>query len=257
MTRGESWENQNEKKENVLSEDVLKILKSYEDKVKNLENKIATMSSGGSSTSESDILRLAEAITNKTKKELDYEEGIDVSQIPHDDYLEAEKWVRFCVPKAGYVIVDDVRSGRIVKLPYGKKSIFFQYLLTNRKQNGKNVSTIPVATYTCKSKAEADWIRGHSLFGTLIFEDLGSIGNTDAEKALRLGAIIESVGMLDHATIISQATKDYGLPFDADPERLKRSLAYAILQKEYKDQEQVSERIAQETYKSKVLLGRD
>lgn len=240
------------------NEETLRILKLYEDKMAALQKQLDELkqnpgntTAGG--TSASDILALAEAITNKTKKDINYKEGIDESQIPVEDYLDQKDWVRFCVPVGGYILADDRRMGQIVNLPYGKEIIFFEHLITNIRSDGKHIVTTPIATYTCKSKKEAKWIRDHSLFGTFIFEDMGQVPGTNAEKALRLGAIRGVLNQHDAPTIISQA-KSFGVPFNANIEQMKTELAIAMCDAEYEKENLAKQQFAETAWKDTILM---
>lgn len=242
----------------TANEEVLKVVKLYQEQMAALQKRLdelesnkGTPSISGNSTS--DILALAEAITKQTKKDINYKEGIDESQIPPDDYLDQKDWVRFCVPVGGYILTDDRRQGQIVNLPYGKETIFFEHLLTNRRAVGKDTVTTPIATYTCKSKKEAKWIKDHSLFGTFIFEDVGQVPGTNAEKALRLGTIRSVLNQHDVATLISQS-KPFGIPFNSNVEQLKTQLAQAMCDAEYEKESLAKQDFAREAWKDSILM---
>lgn len=239
------------------NEEVLKALKSYQDKIAELEAKIQTQSvPSGNGFGAKDILALAEAITNKTKEDVDFDSAIDESKIPVDDYLEMEKWVRFCVPKAGYALSDDMRNGRPVRLPFGKKMIFFEYVTLNRTQIGKHTTTVPIAVYTSKSKAEVEWIRKHSFYDILIFESSAQAANTNAEKALRLGKVMDSIKTWDYPNVV-QSAKDYKIAMTIErPDELRKNLAIAMVEKEF-EAEKISGQVrAEEAWKNNALIGR-
>lgn len=247
----------------ITNEELQKAIKSYADQVTQLQRKLDEMAAAGPTastnktvggTNASDILALADAITKQTKKDINYEEGIDLSQIPADDYIDQKDWIRFCVPSGGYVISDDRRKGHVVKLPFGKQMIFFEHLLTNRRAVGKHTVTTPVATYTCKSKKEAEWIREHTLYGTFIFEDVGQVPGTTAEKALRLHSIMKTLTSLDFANVISQG-KALGVPFNANPDEMVKQVAIAACEKEFEQLAMANGTRATEAWKEKALLG--
>ena len=259
MKKGEGSEIPKEEKtiSAASNEEVLKALKSYQDKISELEAKIQAQSTpSGKGFEAKDILTLAEAITSKTKKDIDYNDAIDESQIPKDDYLDREHWVRFCVPKAGYIITDDVRDGMIVKLPFGKKEIFFEYLTLNRTEVGKNTATIPIATYTSKSKAEIEWLRKHKFYDTLIFESSSEAANTNAEKALRLGKIMDIIKTWDYPNVV-QSAKDYKITMNVEkPDELRKSLAIAMVEKQFEDEKMAGQKRAQDAWKEDALISR-
>lgn len=258
MTKGEDSQNLDDKNKEKSQDEILAALKAQGDKIAELQAKLneRSLSNGGSGVTPADIMKLAEALSKRPKDDINYQDGIFLEQVPEEDYLEQENWVRFCVPCGGYALADDIRKGHIIKLPYGKKTIWFDFLLLNRRAVGKHTATIPIASYTSKSKAEVEWIRNHSKFGTFIFEDMGAVSNTTAEKALRLGRILEMINGMDYPVVVNMATRDYGLKFNTNPEDLKRDLAYAMCDREFKADELRTENIAKESYKSALLLGR-
>jgi len=256
MTKGEGSMNLNDENKNASNEELLSALKSYQDKFAELEKRVLTGQASGSGFNGNDILTLAEAITSKTKKEINYKEGISVEAIPKNDYLEQDDWVRFCVPKVGYVLSDDKRMGHIVKLPYGKDVVFFEHLVTNKMQSGKNMITAPIAAYTSKSKAEVEWIRNHSLYGTLIFESSAIAASTNAEKALRLGKIMDLLRTWDVPNIV-QSCRDHGIGFNENVEEMKKQLAFAMVEKQSEKDIEVSKKMAEDTWKDKLLIGRE
>lgn len=262
MKSGESSSDPNKENMAISESETQKLLKAHADKMALLEAELKALKSAPAATpgtgqgiTADDIQRLIESNTNKAKKDLNYEEGIYEHEIPVEDYLEEKDWVQFCVPKAGYTLSDDRRMGQIVKLPYGKRVIFFDYLLTNRSVQGKHTLTTPVATYVCKSKAERDWIRKHTFYDILIFESTSHAVSTDAEKALRFSRIFDVLKAQSAAQIFSEARKR-DLPINENVDELRKSLAMKMVEVEFALEKQAHGDRATEAFKERSLLGR-
>lgn len=266
MKSGESSNDPNKENQSVSESETQKLLKAYADRMTSLEAELKALRSTAPTQQQTtpgisngvtaeDIQRLIESNTKNAKKDLNYEEGIYEHEIPIEDYLEEKDWVQFCVPKAGYTLSDDRRMGQIVKLPYGKRVIFFDYLLTNRSVQGKHTVTTPVATYVCKSNAERDWIRKHTFYDILIFESTSQAVSTDAEKALRFSRVFDVLKTQGAAQIFSEARKR-GLSINENIDELKKTLAMAMVDAEFAVEKQAHGDRATEAFKERQLLGR-
>lgn len=183
--------------------------------------------------------------------EIDFDEGISEDQIPVDDYVE--EGVRFCAPFVGYVISDDRRKGMIVKLPYNKKSIFFEHAATRITQTGKYNNTHPFSVYVSKSKKEIEWLRSHSLYNITFYETSTEAVNADAAKAARLSVIMNSIKDYELPDLMSVA-KQYGVPITEDASIMKHNLAFVILEKEMNAEIEQQRKRHEENAKHSLLL---
>lgn len=240
-------------------------MKELDDKIKKFEELSAKLEkqlsqtqqtqAAGAGIQSNDILALAKAIQGqRDAASIDFEEGIFAEQMPVDDILPREEWVTFCAPKAGYALVDDNRNGMTIKLPYGKKVIFFEYVTTNRTQNGKDNITVPLSTYTCKSLIERDWIRQHSMYGSLIFESTTQAASADALRAVRMAQILSVVKDYDQPKLIVEARR-YGVEFTGNVEVTRLNLVERMLEKEAQAQEANQKRILEETFIARELMN--
>lgn len=256
----EETENQKEQKtpkveDSVTNLELLKVIKDLQDKTAQLEAQLQKPAVQ-QSTNGGDIKALAEAIASLNKKvdDIDYKKGIDESQIPADDILPREKWVTFCVPKAGYPLTCDQRNGYIVKLPYGKELIWFEFIHMNKALLGKHTVTTPIATYVCRSKKECDWIRNHSLFGTLIFESTKAAMNTDAEKAMRLATVVGMLKSKELPEIVADS-RQFNLPFIENVDQMRTNLAMAMVDREYESYRKMETDRAEQAWKEQQLIA--
>jgi len=168
---------------------------------------------------------------NKDSIDVNYERGIDESQIPPDDYLGVKGGITFFAPCGGYVICDDLRKGQRVLLPYGKKVIFFENPAVTKIQKGKYEELLVISKYTSFSKKEVEWLRKHRHFGFKFHESIGQTINADVVRMQKLSRIMGNVQNYDVQDLLKHATS-YGVPVSEDYDAVRHGLATALLQKE-------------------------
>lgn len=241
-------------KEKALEEKI----KKFESLTAQLEERLSSLQAPSNQNLDAQaILKLADAIKGQSQaNELDYQSGIREDQIPEDDYLvDPKDWVTFCVPKAGYVLTDDKRKGHVVKLPFNRDAIFFEYITTNRTQNGKHTVTTPLSTYVCKSKAERDWIRNHSYYQSLIFESTTDAASVDSVKAMRTASIMNILRTKDTPSIISQA-RSLEIQFNGDVEATRMHIAQKMVEIEMDQKmKQIQDRLGATYLEKKIKDG--
>lgn len=213
------------------NDDVLKLVAQLQKELKELkEAKTAqpttTVAPGGLSPEQ--FKSIMEAVKAPTK-ELDYEEGVYEEQIPVDDF-DAEG-VRFCAPFVGYCIVDDVRKGQRVKLPFGKKSVFFDYAATRKVQQGKYEATAPFSVYRSHSKKEIEWLRNHTYYNVMFYESSNAAVQADLLKIQKLGKFMSILKNLEFHDIIKRCN-EYGVPISEDAPTMRMQLAQKIVERE-------------------------
>ena len=169
------------------------------------------------------------AKSNGTAKDLDYEDGIYEEQIPADDFHE--EGVRFCAPFIGYCIADDVRRGQRIKLPFGKKTIFFDYAATRKVQQGKYEATAPFSVYRSHSKKEIEWLRAHTYYNVAFYESSNVAVHADLLKIQKLGRVMTLLKNLDFHDIIKRC-REYGVQVSEDAPTMRMLLAQKMVDKE-------------------------
>lgn len=195
-----------------------------------------------------------EATKESNKKELDYEEGIYEEDIPTDDY--DEEGVRFCAPFVGYVIVDDVRKGKRVKLPWGKKSAFFEYAATRKIQQGKYEATAPFSVYRSHSKKEIKWLREHTNYNLMFYESSTDAVNVDLLKIQKLGRIMTLLKNYELHDILKRC-REYEVPISEDAARMRMQLAYKMADRELESEGIKAKQTLEATSKEALILGQE
>jgi hypothetical protein len=204
-----------------------------------------------------DMAKIIDAIAKKSedKKELDLSGAVYEEDIPPDDYLDQKDQVVFYAPGTGYFIFDDKRKGAIVKLPYGKQYIHFEYDSTKVTQQGKYQTTSPFSKYVCKSKKELEWLRVHTKNGTYFHESISSAVNVDLSRAAKLSKVMNQLVDYSLPDLI-KATQGHGLTVDVkDAPAMRSALAKKIVDNEISAEEQRTKIIRQATNTDKSLLS--
>ena len=227
MALTEGTENNEKNKANNLEELVLRLQKQIADMQSNQTQQAAPAGNFGGMNPEQ-FQKFMDAVTN-TKKEVNYEEGVYEEQIPVDDFHE--EGVRFCVPSTGYVMSCDMRKGKIVKLPWNKKTIFFDHEATKKINQGKYKTIAPIASYRSHSKKEIQWIRDHSMYGVLIYESTNSAMNADMLKIQKLSRLIMVLKNVEFVDILKYC-KNYNITPSDDANEMRFRIAHAMADRE-------------------------
>ena len=144
--------------------------------------------------------------------------------IDPEDFLK--HGVVFFVHKTGYVIVDDMRNGLPVRVPFGKP-IIFAYESTHRTQVGKHVELHNLAIYTSYSQKEVDWLRKHTRFGLVFFDNIKTALNVNARLAEKLAKSIIAVNNMEYQRVI-QACQGHKLPVTQNVDEMRSQLAHFL-----------------------------
>lgn len=256
LTKESDSEKNPDQKKDVSLENALAQIVRLTEQVNSIQKNASSPPGGG--LTDADIAKIAAIVAQTQKvlnpKELNYEAGIYEEEIPLDDW--DEKGVRFCAPYVGYLINDDRRKGQVVRLPYGKKEIFFTYAATRKVQVGKNFQLAPLSVYRSQSKKETEWLRNHSFYGFLFYESSNEAMNADASKAIRLANIMKMLQPLELHDLYRRC-KDYGVAISEDGPAMRANIAVKMIEKEIEGEKQASMDTLAETYKSAKLLGRE
>jgi len=230
LTEGtENNRNENPDKLSQLEELVRTLQKQVLDNQKNNGNQPQAQQGnvGGLSTEQFQVFM--DAVTNVKKKDLDFEEGVDESQIPIEDFVE--DGVQFFVPATGYVMSCDRRKGKIVKLPWGKKTIFFEHEGTRKRGQGKFQELSTISKYTSNSAKEIEWIRNHSMYGVLIYENTNNAMNADMLKIQKLSRVISTLRSVEHIDLLKMC-KSYNVPQSNDANVMRYQIAHEMVNRE-------------------------
>lgn len=244
----ETGENLPEGKKETSVTELVELLKKQQAEIDNLKKQNLGSGSGF------DIDGIAKIIkaTKESEKDIDYASGITTDQVPEDDY--DENGVMFSAPFLGYEIVDDIRKGHRVRLPYGKKDIFFEYGATRRYMQGNGYEAIvPYSTYLSRSKKEIEWLKNHSMFNVQFYESLNETAHVDGERINRLSVIMKMLNTLEVVDLIKRG-KDYGVPYSSDPKTMRINIAMKMIDKEFEHLKQKTTDRLIETEKEKLIL---
>lgn len=160
--------------------------------------------------------------------------NVDPSIIDKDDILETP--VVFYAHKCGYVITSDMKQGRSIGTPYGTPIIFTFHGSKKMSGSGKEQDIVNLSTYVCKSKAELEFLKNFTYFGSLIFEDAQSASGIDARKATKMAKFIKSTENLD-AYRLQAIAKERGLPMMKDIQQMRLIVATSFAEDELRKED--------------------
>jgi hypothetical protein len=186
------------------------------------------------------------------RKERNYDSGIEEQEIEQDDY--DEKGVKFYSPTAGYILTDDKRKGQIVVAPY-KRQMFFEHLATRRQGSGKHETTAPISMYVSHSRKITEWIRNHTLYGSMFYETESGISHDDAQRAKRTAQIMTVVKGYETPELI-RACNELNVPKHENYDVMRQRLVFAMAEREIEANASQAKAMLHETYKSNLLMGR-
>jgi hypothetical protein len=195
--------------------------KEYLEVLKDLQEQVADLKSNQAAVSEALI-----------------EEGYEN---PVDDYLE-EPAVFFAF-SSRYGIYGDKRYNKEVLPPRGE-AIRFEKLYRYKKSSGSGArgnTVISVSQAVVRSKATAEWLREHSLFGIKVFEDAGKAQNVNvtlAEKMAEMNAVVTT--MSDH-DVIQRATREDVPISSGDIGLLRKQLVRKLAEGALKNEKNIRE----------------
>lgn len=170
---------------------------------------------------------------------------VDITQIDPEDVLSVPDV--FFAHSVSYSIFDDRRNGITVSTPY-KRSFKFKKVI-------RTVTTVPgsrtpvymsISAAIVNSKKEADWLRGHSLFGIKFFEKLGDSKDISAEMQDKLVTAWNIISSFDEHSIIQRCARE-GITVDTmDMTEMRRRLAKKMASNMLKDAQARSRKTVQE-----------
>ncbi len=250
LSEGTENKNENPDKATQLEELVRTLQKQVLDMQKNNGTipQNTNTSIGGMSPEQFQVFM--DSVTNIKKKDLDFEEGVDEAQIPVEDFDEVG--VRFCVPATGYVMSCDRRKGKIVKLPWGKKTIFFEHEGTRKRGQGKYQELSTISSYRSHSKKEIEWVRNHSMYGVLIYESSNNAMNVDMLKIQRLSRAISVLRSVEHFDVVRMC-KGYGIDISDDLNTMRYQIAHEQVRRELENEGMSTQRMLETSSKEALM----
>lgn len=229
MALTEGTENNESNKNSSLEELVLKLQKQVADMQSKGAQPSQPTNVGGLSAEQFQVFM--DAVTNTKKKDLDFEEGVDETMVPVEDFFP--DGVSFFVPATGYVMSCDRRKGKVVKLPWNKKTIFFEHEGSKIRGQGKYQELAVISRYTSYSTKEIEWIRNHSMYGVLIYENTNNAMNVDMLKIQRLSKVITTLRSVDHIDLLKMC-KNYNVQQGNDANVMRFQIAHEMVDREMK-----------------------
>ena len=199
----------------------------------------------------SDTSAVLTELVNQLKEKPDSEKycggNAYVKQEDIDPEDQLEQGVTFFCHQTGHVIVDDKRQGHPVRTPFGEP-ILFQYQSTKSVKTGRETKLQTLSAYTSWSKMEVNWLKEHSLFGSMFFENHQHALSMDGRRAAILAQMMITLNTYEPHKI-NKIAKQNGIPASIDVAGLR--LAIAIQQA---DKQIVAEDEANQIRLKKTLI---
>jgi hypothetical protein len=227
------------------------MLKSLQEQIEFLKSKL---NSGTVKEETSDTKLLRELVSQLKNGSNDgsydfRERYISDFEIDPEDELPKDKWVTFIANTVSYVIVDDKRKGKAVRVPYSP--INFQYDSTRKINNGKETEVVNLSRYTCKSKKELEFMRSHTNYGIFFFENMQN--RPDAKRTMKMLSIhgaLKSMGMHE----LMPYAQRFNLDVTQDISVLRVQIANAYVDEQLDHEEKQNELRVNEAYIEKQII---
>lgn len=244
-------DNKNQPQEGMSNAELQKLVLKLSKQVEDLKQPNSFPTSQGMTAD--DVAKIVAAM--RGQQEIDYESGITTDQVPEDDFDEVG--VRFCSPNLGYVVVDDIRKGHRVKLPFNKKYIFFEYQATKKTRNERgHIVTNPFSAYTSHSKKEIEWLRNYSGYGIFFYENSNDATNVDLSKITKLSRIMSVISNYE-LNDLNKRCKEHGVPLSDNVQQMRFELAYKMVEKEIDSEKDKTKNVLDENLKGRLLAGKE
>jgi len=219
-----------EKNEKVEEQNLFAEMKRLKEELEELKKRELAQEKLPAGITGEQLQKILEVVTIN-QKDIDYSQGVQEEAIPVEDYVK--EGVAFFAPFSGYVISGDIRKGVPVKLPFNKKSIFFEWATSRRIQQGKYDGISHISMYRSHSKKEIEWLREHSFYGSYFYETSKSMANLDAQKASRVAEIMSYLKSMDLNDLYKRAD-EYGIQKSEDVASLRGNIAMKMWEAEDK-----------------------
>jgi hypothetical protein len=141
----------------------------------------------------------------------------------------------------GKTIFDDKRNGRIVVPPFSYKNEegkvvsmpyhFKKQYATEKQGNARDARKMWISVCVESSKKRAEWLRGHSMFNSMFFEDIRKVSSVDVNLQEKLVEAAMQVRRLNDNEVILRCQNEH-LPMHKNIENMRSELSRHIAFKE-------------------------
>jgi hypothetical protein len=169
---------------------------------------------------------------NNDKKELDAD--LAYVQELQEDWLDNP--VVFFAFSYQFSIHGDMRRGVETIPPQG--AIRFKPVIRTKRKRGKETQVISVSSVVVHSKEVVDYLRSHTQYGILFFENVESAMNVDATWAQKMVEAQTSISRLSDIQVISRAQQE-GIPVTQSPEDMRRQLVEKMAKRSIEQHERM------------------
>lgn len=133
----------------------------------------------------------------------------DEFTVPDDDYLEPHEAVIFYARRHAHVVLPDYRKGKKSYPPiYRENGIVFQLNHKFTKGKGRENERFIVSSYECRSRMEAEWLRGHTEYGSVFTERFSSAVSADLIEATNLYNQMAALKQMSKPQLIDMAAQE-------------------------------------------------
>lgn len=169
---------------------------------------------------------------SKDKEELDAD--LAYVQELQDDWLENP--VVFFAFSYQFSIHGDMRRGIETIPPQG--AIRFKPVIRTKRKRGKETQVISVSSVVVHSKEVVDYLRTHTQYGILFFENVESAMNVDATWAQKMVEAQTAISRLSDIQVISRAQQE-GIAVSQSPEDMRRQLVEKMAKRSIEQHERM------------------
>jgi hypothetical protein len=169
---------------------------------------------------------------NNDKKELDAD--LAYVQELQEDWLDNP--VVFFAFSYQFSIHGDMRRGVETIPPQG--AIRFKPVIRTKRKRGKETQVISVSSVVVHSKEVVDYLRTHTQYGILFFENVESAMNVDATWAQKMVEAQTSISRLSDIQVISRSQQE-GIPVTQSPEDMRRQLVEKMAKRSIEQHERM------------------
>ena len=181
------------------------------------------------------------------------ERSFDTDEIDPDDIVE--EGVIFTSVGTGFLITDDRRFNKTIKIPGGKPFIKFRYAATKiNTNNRKEDEILTYCTYISYSKKEIEFLRNHTLMDIAFFENNPKKAMSRSAKFIQLASNVHNqISGLDKMKLISKA-KNMGITGAMDIKTLRSEIAAKVAEEQVNRESNRSAVAANEEWEKDVFL---
>lgn len=156
-------------------------------------------------------------------------------RIDQNDILDPP--VSLYSPFANYIIIDDMKDGQRVVLPYGMEKLVFKFEYSKKLPRGdkREEQLMNISKYICRSKKILEWLKSSSFWNVFIFEGNSGAVNADTALVVDIVRLSQAVRKMGQAEVIRQL-QGANLPVDMNnPEANTLTLLTHMAQMRHKE----------------------